>query len=123
MDETKNQLASCDARLAAIPPITSEPFAFILDLVQTFCTKIRGQVQGGVDAFQVVQDSRAVYRALMTGIRRTAPLFVPYTDSQITPSSNVPPELQQLEDGEEGLPSPKSIKQITITQIQTKIKR
>lgn len=123
IDETQSQLASCNARLAAIPPITSEPFAFILDLVQGFCAKVRGQVQGGVDAVQVVQDSMAVYRNLRAGIRCTAPLFVPYTDSQLAFVPNIPLELQQLEDGEEGLPSIKTTKQITITEIQTKIRR
>ncbi|KAF7800197.1 hypothetical protein EIP86_011444 [Pleurotus ostreatoroseus] len=79
--ETSRILSECDNRLDALPaPITSEPSAFVLGLVTSFCNIVRSHVQGQALATELVQDTRRTYRTFKADIRGTAPPFVPLKD-------------------------------------------
>ncbi|KAI0087492.1 P-loop containing nucleoside triphosphate hydrolase protein [Irpex rosettiformis] len=123
-DETNRQLSLCKTRLAAIPPVTSEPFSFVLELVQRFCANMRAYVKGDAEAAALVQKNSAVYQDMKIKIRSTAPVFIPYTagHTSILPGTSVFAELQRLEDGENAKVITSFQKQITIGQIQAKIK-
>ena len=123
MEETNRQLTLCDTRLAAIPPVTAEPFSFVLELVQKFCGSMRAYVKGGAETANLVQKNSSVYRDLKVRIRGTAPVFVPYTEIATSLGEPALRDLQKLEDGEDDNVFTTSSKQIAIEQVQERIKR
>ncbi|KAI0686945.1 P-loop containing nucleoside triphosphate hydrolase protein [Cytidiella melzeri] len=118
MTETKNQLTACNTRLAAIPPVTPEPFAFVLELVHKFSAEVEAYVKGGMESASLVQRNRSLYRLLKSQMRGTAPLFVPFREPRS--SSHMPPELLLLEDSEHRSSSELG-KQVTIAMVREKI--
>ena len=123
MEETNRQLALCDSRLAAIPLVTTEPFSFVLELVQQFCTNMRAYIKGGAETAELVQKNSTVYHNLKVRIRGTAPVFVPYTGATVSLGGSALRKLQRLEDGEDDNVFTSSSKQIGIEQVQERIKR
>lgn len=123
MKETNRQLALCEARLAAIPPVTTEPFSFVLELVQKFCASMRAYVKGGAETAELVQKNSSVYHNLKVRIRATAPVFVPYTGIAAFLGAPALRDLQKLEDGEDDYVYTTASKQIAIEQVQARIKR
>jgi hypothetical protein len=117
--ETKSQLALCETRLAAMPPKIAEPFAFVLELIQSFSLSIRQHVQGDIDATALVQNCRLVYQELKANIRKTAPLFVPLNE---LPPFGLPSELKEMEESEADSVVT-TLKAVTITDVKRKISR
>ena len=81
---------SCSKQLQALPPpITSDPGAFVLNLITRFCTEIEAHVRGSPEFAQLVQANREAYEKFKVQIRRTAPPFVPYASPEDVPKDAV----------------------------------
>ncbi|RPD63557.1 hypothetical protein L227DRAFT_608779 [Lentinus tigrinus ALCF2SS1-6] len=79
--EVSSQLAACKKQLDALPPlVTTEPTAFVLNLVVTFCAEIMQHVHGSPTYARLVQTNQGTFRRFKTAIRSTAPPFVPFVD-------------------------------------------
>ncbi|KZT66613.1 hypothetical protein DAEQUDRAFT_714663 [Daedalea quercina L-15889] len=77
--EVIQQLATCRAGLAGLPPaITADPASYVLSLVTSFCAVVYAHVQGGTGTAQLVQKNRRSYAAFKRAVRGTAPPFVPF---------------------------------------------
>ncbi|KAH8092249.1 P-loop containing nucleoside triphosphate hydrolase protein [Cristinia sonorae] len=81
--QVTEQLLACNARLAALPPlITTEPSAYILNMITGFCQDLRLLVQGDSQHSSLVQQNRRTYALLKKDIRASAPRFVPYSNAK-----------------------------------------
>ncbi|TFK84004.1 hypothetical protein K466DRAFT_239334 [Polyporus arcularius HHB13444] len=76
--EVSTQLAACKKQLSALPPlVTTEPAAFVLNLVVTFCAEVMQHVHGSPACANLVQSNRHTFERFKSAIRQTAPAFVP----------------------------------------------
>ncbi|KAI1791428.1 P-loop containing nucleoside triphosphate hydrolase protein [Ganoderma leucocontextum] len=80
------QLESCNEQLVKLPPaITTEPTAFVMELVTQFSNELTRSVQGSPTSTALVQSTRRTYTSLRDAIRSSAPPFVPYKDAAHAP--------------------------------------
>lgn len=69
----------CEEGLVDIDPaITTEPLAFVLGRVLSFCCIIRSLIGGKLDTATLLQDNRKLYTAFGQKMSATAPFCVPY---------------------------------------------
>ena len=79
MDEIATQLDECNAQLKRLPPvITTEPAAFVLNLVTAFCAEVKLHVAGSPDYARLVQTNKEAFEGFMRAVQNTTPLFVPF---------------------------------------------
>ena len=115
------QLGMCSARLGALPPpLTTEPFAHVLSLINSFCAEIATFTKGHLDHATLVQENRRSYARLKQQIRETTPYFIPYeTVAQMQEFSN---DSLLSDDSEEFLnQSPESY--ITLLHVRERIEK
>ncbi|CAL1698678.1 unnamed protein product [Somion occarium] len=78
--EVNHDLSACEAHLKTLPkPVTTDPSAYVLNLITSFCLEVRSFVQGGSRTASLVQENRRIYDTYMREIFSTAPQFLPYT--------------------------------------------
>ncbi|KAI0820102.1 P-loop containing nucleoside triphosphate hydrolase protein [Trametes gibbosa] len=83
LSEVANQLAQTNKLLQGLPPaVTTEPSAFVLDLITKFRNDVVELVEGSPRQTRFVQSNRETYERFKYGILATAPPFVPYEDAQ-----------------------------------------
>ncbi|TBU24235.1 P-loop containing nucleoside triphosphate hydrolase protein [Dichomitus squalens] len=86
IDQVATQLESCNAQLAKLPPaITTEPTAYVVELVTEFSTELAQSVRGSPTNTALVQSTRRIYGSFKHAIRSSAPPFVPYKDATHAP--------------------------------------
>ncbi|OSD00790.1 hypothetical protein PYCCODRAFT_1393152 [Trametes coccinea BRFM310] len=79
LSEVASQLASTDKQLEGLPPqVTTEPSAFVLDLITKFRNDVVELVQGSPRHTALVQSNRITYKQFKKDILGTAPAFLPY---------------------------------------------
>lgn len=79
LGEVASQLDACRKQLAALPPlVTTDPSAFVFNLVVSFCSDVLQHVEGSPTHTQLVQTNKATYETFKTSILSTAPAFVPF---------------------------------------------
>ncbi|KAI0791138.1 P-loop containing nucleoside triphosphate hydrolase protein [Abortiporus biennis] len=79
--EVTKQLTACTSRLGVLPPpITTEPSAYVLNLVTEFCQKVKLYIKGHADYADLVQENRRIYAAYKYDIRSSAPQLLPFVD-------------------------------------------
>ncbi|KAI0698694.1 P-loop containing nucleoside triphosphate hydrolase protein [Earliella scabrosa] len=79
LGEVASQLNACRKQLAALPPlVTTDPSAFVFNLVVSFCSDVLQHVEGSPTHTQLVQTNKATYETFKTSILSTAPAFVPF---------------------------------------------
>ncbi|KAI0746433.1 P-loop containing nucleoside triphosphate hydrolase protein [Daedaleopsis nitida] len=87
LNDVSGLLSACNKQLQALPPpVTSDPAAYVLNMVTKFCSEIEAQVQGSPESATLVQKNRETYEAFKFSIRGTAPPFVPFDSSQSAPT-------------------------------------
>ena len=57
--------------------MTSDPGAFVLNLVMKFCSEVDAHIRGSPEFAALVQRNRRAYEAFKKAIRSTAPPFMP----------------------------------------------
>ncbi|KAH9851169.1 P-loop containing nucleoside triphosphate hydrolase protein [Lenzites betulinus] len=83
LEEVAKQLTQANALLQALPPaVTTEPSAFVLDLITKFSNDVAELVQGSERQAALVQSTRDSYIKFKYAILGTAPQFIPYEDAQ-----------------------------------------
>ncbi|KAI0698693.1 P-loop containing nucleoside triphosphate hydrolase protein [Earliella scabrosa] len=86
LDQIAAQLETCNEQLRPLPPpITTEPTAFVVDLVTAFCNDLAQRIRGSPTHTQLVQNTRRTYESFKFTIRSSAPPFVPYQDEKHAP--------------------------------------
>ena len=99
-----SQLSSCTDRLASLPPaVTTEPSAYVLSKITTFCADVNLLVSGDSQNATLVQPNRKTYAAYKRDVRASAPQFVPYPSKEVhgAPAMHWWGEID--EDGEEDM--------------------
>jgi hypothetical protein len=80
-------------------PIEEEPATYVLNEIIAFSADFDRFVRGGSGQHaQLIQDSRRAFEGLKRAIRKTAPLFVPFTKEEENP---VPVDLLDGDEEEE----------------------
>ncbi|OBZ74744.1 Interferon-induced GTP-binding protein Mx1 [Grifola frondosa] len=80
------QLANCNMELDKLPrPITTEPSAFMLTLITSFCQEVDAFVRGTPNRTSLVQTNRQIYTKFKLAIRSSAPPFMPYESAAKAP--------------------------------------
>ncbi|KAI0027599.1 P-loop containing nucleoside triphosphate hydrolase protein [Vararia minispora EC-137] len=76
--EANDQLRHCDHELSILPVVVEkDAMPFMFELITRFVNDVAKCTDGSDDKRILVQESREVYRAFKSDIRRTAPPFVP----------------------------------------------
>ncbi|KAI0650980.1 P-loop containing nucleoside triphosphate hydrolase protein [Trametes meyenii] len=79
IEEVTAQLAATNKQLDTLPPlVTTEPSAFVLDIVTRFQNDVVELTEGSPRRTVLVQKNRETYEKFKLAIRGTAPAFVPY---------------------------------------------
>ncbi|KAI0633205.1 P-loop containing nucleoside triphosphate hydrolase protein [Trametes polyzona] len=100
LGEVAAQLTATKKQLAQLPPaVTTEPSAFVLDLVTRFQHDVSELVHGSPRRASLVQATRETYERFKYAIRDTAPAFVPFEDAQRAPKSRM--RFVRMEDEDE----------------------
>ncbi|KAI1791422.1 P-loop containing nucleoside triphosphate hydrolase protein [Ganoderma leucocontextum] len=77
--EVTSQLAACKKQLDTLPPATTtDPTAFVFNLVVTFCSEVARHVEGSPTHTRFVQDNKSTFAKFKHAILSTAPLFIPF---------------------------------------------
>ncbi|KAK7040881.1 hypothetical protein VNI00_009477 [Paramarasmius palmivorus] len=86
-EEATKQLSMFRDDLSGLPvPIEEEPATYVLNEVIAFSADFDRFVGGGSGQHaQLIQDSRRAFEGLKRAIRKTAPLFVPFTKEEENP--------------------------------------
>ncbi|KAM5536973.1 hypothetical protein V8D89_009302 [Ganoderma adspersum] len=82
--EVTSQLAACRKQLDTLPPaMTTDPTAFVFNLVVTFCSEVTRHVEGSPTHSGLVQANKSTFSKFKCAILSTAPPFVPFEADRV----------------------------------------
>lgn len=101
--EVAAQLAVTNKLLEGLPPaVSSEPSAFVLDLVTKFRNDVVELVEGSPRHTRLVQANRDTYEKFKYAILGSAPPFLPYENAQVAPKTKTKARHMKIDDEDAG---------------------